>query len=367
MKKFLLPDLGEGLPDAIIREWYVQVGDTVTVDQPIVAMETAKALVDVPAPFDGKIEKRFGDVGDTIMTGDPLVGFEGSGEADQTQQADSGTVVGKIESSNTLLEENNLDLDTPSSAQMSTPGVRALARRRGIDLSETHRRLRIRDVKAIQSTSPVCPADYQPLTPVRRAMIASMERSHQTIVPVTINDAADISAWYKRDNITLRTLRAITAACQAEPMLNAYFDDNSLAFKLNSSVNVGLAVDTPQGLYVPVLHDVQDQSDEALRETINTYKTQASSHALPATALQGATIVLSNFGTIAGRYATPIILPPMVAIIGIGKLHDAVVPNNGEIAIHKQLPISLTVDHRLITGGETARFLATLIQTLEAG
>ena len=104
MKLFKLPDLGEGLPDAIIREWHVKVGDEVKTDQPIVAMETAKALVDVPAVFDGKIEKLFGDVGDTIETGQPLIGFEGEGEAEEAK--DAGTVVGAIEESEAVLKES---------------------------------------------------------------------------------------------------------------------------------------------------------------------------------------------------------------------------------------------------------------------
>src|SRR3990167_3281396 len=102
MKIFNLPDLGEGLPDAIIREWYVNVGDTIKVDAPMVAMETAKALVDMPAPFSGKVEKLFGQPGDTIDTGQPLIGFEGEGGPEKPQ--DKGTVVGNIETSGTIQE-----------------------------------------------------------------------------------------------------------------------------------------------------------------------------------------------------------------------------------------------------------------------
>lgn len=363
MKLFKLPDLGEGLPDAIIREWYIQPGDTVTTDQPLVAMETAKALVDVPAPFDGMIEQCFGDVGDTIMTGDPLIGFEGQSTSSEIP-TDTGTVVGKIETSDSILEESTVKL--LETETLTTPGVRAIARRRGINLTSqgTHK-VRFRDIKSLKKTTTPCPADLEPLSPLRRAMIASMEHSHQTIVPVTLTDIANISAWYGQQNITLRLLRAMVSACEAEPMLNATFDETHLAYKKNDKVNIGLAVDTPHGLYVPVLHDVAALSDTAIREKITTYKEQAMTKSLPASCLQGGTISFSNFGTIAGRYATPIIIPPMVAILGIGKLYDAAVPDNGNVVIHKQLPISLTVDHRLITGGETARFLAAFIQALQ--
>ncbi len=371
MKLFLLPDLGEGLPDAQIREWYVKVGDTVKTDQPIVSVETAKALVDVPAAFDGTVEKLFGKDGDTICTGEPLIGFAGDNETDQPAETrqDQGTVVGNITTGDEVLTD-----DTFSGAivteRIASPAVRALARRRGIDLENvaTHsERITMQTLKSISSKTADTPleAGFEQLPGVRRAMILSMTQSHRDVVPVTITDDADIQAWYGTDNITIRTLRAVAAACKAEPMLNAYFDGKKMAYKYNEQVNIGLAVDTPHGLYVPVLKDIGNQSDEQLRTIINEYKVQAQEKTLPQAALQGATILVSNFGTIAGRYATPIILPPMTAIVAIGKLRDAVVAENGQPAVHKVIPLSLTVDHRAITGGEAARFLQALITSLQ--
>ncbi len=115
MKVFKLPDLGEGLPDATIREWYIAVGDEVKIDQPLVAMETAKALVDVPSPLAGKIEKLFGEVGDVIETGSPLIGFEG--EAETEEPKDTGTVVGAIETSDTVLEESGAGIPVKKAAE----------------------------------------------------------------------------------------------------------------------------------------------------------------------------------------------------------------------------------------------------------
>src|SRR3990167_5410789 len=136
MKIFKLPDLGEGLPDAIIREWFVKEGDPVKKDQPIVAMETAKALVDVPAPFDATIEKLFGEVNETIETGKPLIGFEGEPDPKDIPK-DTGTVVGKIEQSEKIV--SNTALAMTSSATHSnvkaTPAIRALARQLNVDLS----------------------------------------------------------------------------------------------------------------------------------------------------------------------------------------------------------------------------------------
>ena len=375
MKTFKLPDLGEGLPDAIIREWHVQVGDAVKTDQPIVAMETAKALVDVPAPFDGKIEKFFGEVGDTIETGDPLIGFEGEGDTEEAK--DAGTVVGAIEESETVLQETAAGISpTKSGARTkATPAVRALAKRLGVNLSQISPkgdRITATDVeqaagKTIKAKAPIDDkdSDMQSLTPVRHAMVLSMTKSHQEIVPVTLFDDADIHAWKGKDNITIRLIRSIVDACKAEPMLNASFDSEHLRYRLNDKINLGLAVDTKHGLYVPVIKDVAALSDKAIREKINQFKTQAEEKTIAQDDLHGGTIILSNFGVIAGRYANTIVLPPMVSIIGIGKLRDQVVAHDGQPAVHPVLPLSVTADHRAVTGGELARFLNAMMISLQ--
>ena len=370
MKTFRLPDLGEGLPEAIIREWYVQVGDEVQIDQTIVAMETAKALVDVPSPFSGKIEKLFGKAGDTIKTGDPLIGVEG--------EEDAGTVVGNIEASNKVLEENasGINVKAQSAAHKATPAVRMLAQQLGVDLAEVKfsgNTITADDVKKTanlfqQNTIPPLNVQFtdtvESLSPTRRAMVMSMTQSHQHIVPVSISDDADIHDWVGKQDTTLRLLRAIQAGCEAVPIANAYFDGQQMVYQLNKQINVGIAVDTPHGLFVPVLQNVANQSNEALRETINRFKQQARDKTIPAQDLKGATIILSNFGTIAGRYASPIIVPPMVAIVGIGSARETVVAHQGAPAVRRILPISITVDHRLVTGGEAIRLLHTIMVEL---
>lgn len=377
MKLFKLPDLGEGLPDATIREWYVKPGDEITVDQPMVAMETAKALVDVPAPFTGTIEKLFGEEDDVIETGSPLVGFAGEGE-EEPEKKDSGTVVGEIKTSDAVLEETATGIITSNTASKTiraTPNVRAYARRHGIDINTitaSGDRITIDDIKKAginlsepKVSSTEIPAGMQKLSNVRRAMAQSMTQSHQNIVPVTIVDDANIHQWQQKQDITIRIIRALQAAVEAEPMLNATFDSDSLSFKYNEQINLGLAIDTPDGLFVPVLKNIQAHSDTELREMINNFKQQAQTKSIKQDDLRGSTIMLSNFGSLAGRYANPIIVPPMVAIVGIGKKRNAVVAYNGEPAIHPMIPISVSTDHRAVTGGEVARFLAAFIASLE--
>jgi len=371
MKIFKLPDLGEGLPDAIIREWHIKAGEEIKLDESMVSMETAKALVDVPAPFTGKVEKLFGNVDDTIQTGQPLIGFEG--ESDEEESEDAGTVVGAIEQSSAVLEESAIGvIPTKSSGRVkATPAVRALAKRLGVDLTKITpqgSRITVDEVKQAAGTrtpSTSIPEGMEKQSLTRQAMTLSMTKSHQVVVPVTLSDEVDISAWKGKDNITIRIIRAIEQACSKEPMLNATFDGEHMAFRLNSSVNLGLAVDTPHGLYVPIVKDIAKQSDEQLRDTINKFKQQAMNKTIPQDDLHGGTIILSNFGTFAGRYANPVILPPMTAIVGIGKLYDAVIAVDGQPTVRPVLPLSVTIDHRAVTGGELARFLRAMMDSLE--
>jgi 2-oxoisovalerate dehydrogenase E2 component (dihydrolipoyl transacylase) len=371
MKIFKLPDLGEGLPDAIIREWHVKVGDTVKTDQTIASMETAKALVEVPAPLDGTIEKLFGAVDDTIETGHPLVGFEG--ESDTEEDKDAGTVVGTIEESNSVIQETPTHIIKKSTqGAKATPAVRALAKRLAVDLASISpkgdhiTKQEVEQAAKTSASTTAIPAGMEKLSPARQAMVLSMNKSHQNVVPVTLVDDANIATWKGQDNITIRIIRALQAACQSEPMLNATFSGEHMAFKHNEAINLGLAVDTPHGLFVPVLKNIAALNDQALRQQINAFKSQAQTKTMAPEDLQGATIILSNFGALAGRYANPVVMPPMTAIVGVGKLYEGVIAVEGQPAVRPMLPLSITADHRAVTGGEVARFLKTMIDSLEA-
>jgi pyruvate dehydrogenase E2 component (dihydrolipoamide acetyltransferase) len=369
MKIFYLPDLGEGLPDAEIREWLIKEGDEVKVDQPIVSMETAKAVVDVPSPYTGKIAKLHGQAGDIIKTGNPLV------EYDQPENnTDSGTVVGSIEVGHKVIKESPTGLQPKESLGGNirlTPAVRALAKELNVDLAQVtptgpSNTITLNDIRAIASKSAAPAEGFELLHGVRRHMATTMAQAHAQVVPVTLVDDADIQNFGPNEDITLRLIRAINTACKTEPALNAHFDDKNLSRRVFQEVNLGLAVDTAKGLYVPVIHNANTLSNEKLREQINNFKKQAQDQEFSKESLQGATITLSNFGIFVGRYANPIVVPPTVAIIGIGKLRDEVVAVSGQPVIHRIMPISLTFDHQAATGGEAARFLAALIADLEA-
>ncbi len=365
MKNFNLPDLGEGLPDAEIVEWFVKVGDTVKVDQPLVSMETAKAVVEVPAPQDGVIGKLFGGAGDIIKTGSPLLAFE---EGEQAE--DAGTVVGNIESASEVTEDNFIigGQNKPrSSRAKATPKVRQFARKHGINLSEVsgsgdNGLITLDDVK--KYTHPL-QEGFEPIKGVRRHMVNTMTQSHQEVVPVTIFDDADIGSWGNGEDITVRLIQAICDAAKEEGALNAWYDKHNVARRLFTDVNLGLATDTEDGLFVPVIHQAQAKDKASLRDDINRYKEEVANRSVAAENLKDSTITLSNFGKFAGRYASPIIVPPSVAILGVGRLREQIVSVEGQATSHRVLPLSLSFDHRAVTGGEATRFLGVIIQSLE--
>ncbi len=461
-KTFFLPDLGEGLPDATIVEWLVGEGGTIRLDEPMVSMETAKAVVEVPAPFSGKIVKVHGQAGDVIATGAALAEFEldpnapqraeaestghhhgppkksagkGAGaptpapddgdtviasdeggeivENDDAGRADAGTVVGAMEASDRVHAEQASTIG----GVKAVPAVRALARKLKVDLGQVAPSgpggvVTMKDVKAaaaagtaqigsrtavsqpsapshqpsrsaapspqrtavsaagkpMRTTPPSVVATGQPeqLKGVRRNMARVMASAHANVVPTTLVDDADLHAWIGKQDITARLIRAICTACKTVPALNAWFDGENLTRTLHPHVDIGIAVDTDDGLFVPALRNADVLDGAGIRSAIQRLRGQVEDRSIPSSELSGYTISLSNFGMFAGRYATPVVVPPTVAIIGAGKLVHDVVAVMGGIEVHRRMPISLTFDHRAATGGEAARFLKALLDDLAA-
>jgi pyruvate dehydrogenase E2 component (dihydrolipoamide acetyltransferase) len=200
---------------------------------------------------------------------------------------------------------------------------------------------------------------------LRRSMAQSMSLARDNVAGCTIFDDADLHRWGAGQDVTTRLLRGIAVGCKAEPGLNAWLDDTAHSRLLLSRVDVGIAVDTSDGLIAPVVRDVGGRTAAQVRQDINRLKRAARDRSIGAEDLKDFTIMLSNFGMIAGRYATPVVVPPAVAIVGAGRLTHDVVAVMGRIEAHLRLPLSLTFDHRSVTGGEAARFMAALLADLE--
>ena len=370
MKIFKLPDLGEGLPDAEIVEWHVKPGDEVDEGQTLVSVETAKAIVDVPSPQAGRIAKLYGRENDVIETGQPLLAFGDSDLAEEgAKPEDRATVVGEMESTGEIIPEAAIGLAPSSITIKATPAVRALANRMEVELSMVTPSGRdglvladdVRRVARILAEH----GPMEPLRGVRRAMARNMAQAHAEVAPATLVEDADITEIKSTADITPRLILALIAACKAEPSLNAWYDSHANGRRVLERIHLGLAVDAPQGLFVAVLLDIQNDGEDAIVARLGELKEKIKNRSLTPAELRGYSITLSNYGAIAGRYASPVVLPPTVAILGAGKSRDEVVVRNGGMAIRHILPLALTFDHRAVTGGEAARFMKAVVDDLE--
>ena len=457
---FRLPDLGEGLTEADVVEWYVAEGEAVALDQPVVALESAKAVVDIPSPVAGRVLRHCARPGETVATGAPLVEFEVEGEgragtadiaADTVDAAGPGASDGFGEHPVTVASNEHptpADPDgrspltdsggrsaragqdgrrpLPRSAGHSAPpgperidampAARAKARSLGVDLASVAGtgpggRIRVADVERAagrahepaqagsvagqvesaagqaesamgqagrtteqtgRAARPVEPAAEQAglttgeaLRGVRKTMAERMALSRARVVPVTVNEDADIGDWCIGEDVTVRLIRAVAAGCAASPALNAWIDEDATQRTLHGAVHLGIAADTGDGLFVPVLRDAGAKEPAALRTEVDRLRAGATARSLAPEELDGATITLSNFGTLAGRYGTPIVVPPQVAILGAGRAREEPVVHGGKLTIRRRIPLSLTFDHRACTGAEASRFLAAALADLE--
>jgi 2-oxoisovalerate dehydrogenase E2 component (dihydrolipoyl transacylase) len=365
MTTFALPDLGEGLQEAELVAWHVGEGDHVVADQPLVSVETEKAVVEVPSPQSGRIARLFAKPGERVKVGAPLVEF------DEGARRDTGTVVGELVAAEPELAPARAAAATPAAAGVkAAPAVRALAQRLGIDLAIVSPTgpggaVTSADVeRAARALTAAGPAE--PLSGVRRAMAVNMARARAEVVPATVSDEADIETWPAKSDVTIRLVRAIVAGCAAAPALNAWYDGRNMERRLLKQIDLGLAVDTEDGLFVPVLRNVGGRHRADLRRGIEAMKKDLRARTVPLAELRGQTITLSNFGMFAGHFAALVVVPPQVAILGAGRITPRAVMADGKLAAHRILPLSLTFDHRAVTGGEAARFLKAAIGDLES-
>lgn len=364
MKIFKLPDLGEGLQEAEIVKWHVKPGDDVQADAPMVSVETAKAVVDIPAPYPGKVARLYGNPGDIAHIGAPLVAFEG-----ESDTPDTGTVVGKVEVGKKVVADVPAAPAPVTAGIKATPAVRALARKLNVDLAMVTPTgadglITVTDVqRAARILSEAGPVEV--MRGVRRAMAQNMELATAEVASATIMDDADIDSWPKGVSPLLRLIRALIAGCRAEPALNAWYDSEKIGRWVMKKIDIGIAVDTPDGLLVPVLRNCGDRGPGELRAAVEKLIGDARARKVPPEELRANTITLSNYGSIAGRYASPVVLPPTVAILGAGRIAKQVVVVDDRPAVRRMLPLSLTFDHRVVTGGEAGRFLNAVISDLQ--
>mgnify|MGYP001190303983 CR=1 FL=1 len=406
--EFKFPDIGEGLTEGEIVRWLVKEGDEIKEGQPLVEVETDKALAEIPSPKTGVIlkimakEKEIVKVGQVIV----IIGEKGEALAAPPPRPRSVGVVGELEEAPEEAPSVTVTAEPVKTALVSehalaTPAVRALAKELGVDInkvkgSRPEGRVLEKDVRQFADAKGKPPepekkvakvkkydlygyVDRIPLRGVRRSIAKAMVKSKYTAPHVTAMDEADVTELWKirekekkaaeKKGIKLTILpfiiKAVIAGLSEHPYLNATLDDENEEIILKKYFNIGVATDTPEGLMVPVVKNAKDKSILQIAQELTQLVEKARNRTIDLADLKGGTFTISNYGALGGIYATPIINYPEVAILGVGKIKDTPVVRDGKIVVRKILSLALSFDHRVVDGGEGARFLNTVIAHLE--
>ena len=417
---FNFPDIGEGLEEGTILEWYVTKGQAVKSGQALVRMETDKVVTDIPSPKNGTIVATFGNVGEVVHVGNPLVEIEMEGifgaEAVAEAQApvtvpieeESAAVVGTMElaGKNALLAASDegsskqVPEAKPFRKTLATPLARAMARDLNIDINQVagtgpSGRVSKTDIEnyhsAKKSTVLVKQREiyqqpssvdesitYEPLTQIRKTIAKNMINSklnaaHMSVFEeVEISDLMGIRERYKtiyNDKNTKLTylpfiVKATVNALKHHRQLNAQIDLENDRMIYKNYYNIAIAIDTPEGLVVPVIKDTDRLSIMEIAQKITALSDKAKARKLTLEEMKDGTFTLTNYGSIGGMYATPVINYPQAGILGIGRIVQTPIVKNNQIVVGNVLPLSLSVDHRIVDGGEASRFMNCILKYL---
>jgi pyruvate dehydrogenase E2 component (dihydrolipoamide acetyltransferase) len=404
---FKFPDIGEGLTEGIIIEWYVDKGNAVKVGQPLVKMETDKVVTDIPSPREGVVAARYGKVGETIHVGETLVEIDIAGEAAaEAQKTESemvdekgAGVVGTIEvaSNNAFLpasdegtEVRPAAVGTAPKKVLATPVARAMAREMNIDINlvtgtgpagrimksdiqNFHAAAPVLKITADQALHPVSGEliEITPMSQIRKSIAKNMLRSKQSTAHMTLFEEPEVSALvaarakykdeYKKEEINLTYLpfviKAVVAALKRHRELNSEMDFEKGNIIYKNYYNIGIAVSTPEGLVVPVIRNADRLSIKELSRAVAEIAVKARDRKLTLDDMKDGTFTITNYGALGGWFGVPVINYPQVGILGIGRINQKPVVVNGEIKVGNVMPLSLSVDHRMVDGAEATEFL----------
>jgi pyruvate/2-oxoglutarate dehydrogenase complex dihydrolipoamide acyltransferase (E2) component len=375
---YLLPDLGEGMTEAELVQWRVAVGDHVTRDQIVAHVQTDKAEVELPVPASGTIVALGAEVGDLVPVGAPLLELV----------PDEGTALGgtQVRAQPALALRDRVTRGPVTPVQgggraLAAPPVRKLAKELGIDLATVSGtgpggRISAADVRAVgTSGTPGSGERREPLRGVRRAMARNMADAWRTVPHISLFDEIDgrplldahaaVRAGHG-DGVTLTAffVRAALLALDDFPILNASLDAERDTIVYHDDRHIGVAVASADGLVVPVVHDAQQHTLVELGHEIARVTEAGRAGHLAPEAIRGATFTVTNFGTEGGRFATPIVRPPQVAILGFGAVRVRPVAVGATVVAAPTVPISLSADHRVIDGRDATGFLEAVGESL---
>ncbi len=384
---FKLPDLGEGITEGEVVKWRIKEGDDVQEHQVVLEVETDKAIVEVPSPKKGRAIKLNKAEGDTVKVGETLVvieTLEAAGQAaEEEKKPEAGSVVG------TLPTEE---------AVFATPKARAVAKETGLDLTALKGTgpggiVTEKDVRGAQAQAPIeKPSETGkktedkygvieriPIKGVRKSIAKNLLSTLRNTAPVTGMEEADVTElWDLRQREKKAALdkgvhltfmpffmKAVQHALAAHPVLNGSVDEKGEEIIIKKYYNIGVAVDTLDGLMVSVVKDVEKKSILELASELQELSVKARERRITLEELKGSSFTISNYGSYGGTFATPIINYPDIAILGTGRITEKPWVKDGAIMIRKVLPLSLTFDHRVTDGGEAAKFLTRVVKYLE--
>ncbi|MDF2728859.1 MAG: 2-oxo acid dehydrogenase subunit [Acidimicrobiia bacterium] len=405
-REFLLPDIGEGLTEAEIVRWLVPEGGRVEADQPVVEVETDKAVVEIPSPYAGTVLRHGGVEGETIRVGSVLVVIGDDGEiatsTDSTSEREpthaAPPIVGSLSEEAEVLSPVGAGERTKEVKAL--PIVRKLAREMGVDLGQVRGsgpegRVTREDVLAAAPSATEAAAqaeestpqegtaspsedsgedERRPLSRLRRTIASNMARSWAEIPHVTTFDEVDAtrlveirSALSARHEVKLPmealVIKAVIPALEAFPDFNATLDGDDLI--VHGAHHIGIAVDTPDGLLVAVVRDAAALAVLDIASEVRRLGEGARERSLAPDELTGQTFTVSNIGAVGGGQGTPIVPYGTTAILSVGRAQEKVVVSNGDLAIAPIMPLSLSYDHRVIDGAQGRRFMALVIENLE--
>lgn len=415
---FKFPDIGEGLDEGTIAEWYVQKGQQVEMGESLVKMETDKVVTDIPSPKTGIIAKMYGQVGETIHVGEPLVEFDlpGVNGEEAVREAakpdfepvmeEGAGVVGTLEIADSaayLPPTEEADSGTGSDATesrsrrkaLATPVARAMAKELNININEVKGtglagRVMKEDILRHQQTGQtgraalaaagtgVMETEEISLSQIRKTIAKNMIRSKHNAAHMSLFDETGIEELirirnqykdrFAAEGIKLSylpfILKAVAAALKEHPLLNSEMNLDAGKLILKKYYNLGIAVDTEDGLVVPVIRNVDQLSIREIAKALNDLAEKARNRKLSIEDMKDGTFSITNFGSLGGRFAVPVINYPQAAILGIGKVLDQPVVRNNQVVPGKVLPLSISVDHRIVDGGEVTRFMNRLMEFL---
>ena len=399
MQEFKLPDLGEGMHEAEIARWLVKPGDTIKLDQPMVEVETDKALVEIPSPVSGRISDIRVQVGQVAKVGEVLVVFETHGDRSSTNDSGSSKSVTISPVAQTASASSSFSTaeasPSPKKRVLAAPAVRKLAFELGVDLeqvtpSNPNGRVSIEDVQAYaeRSKAPASMAgasprheydaqpapleERQPLTGLRKRIAEHMEHAWRTIPHATAFDEVDGSslialrqalqsvAEQRGVHLTYMPLlvKLLLPLLKEFPIFNASMDEERREIIYKRSYHIGLAIAAPEGLLVPVLRHSDRLTLLSMAGELERLFEGARKRTLLPRELSGSTFTLNNVGSFGGGSGTPIINHPEVAILAVGRLQEKAVVHQGQIIARPMMPLALSFDHRLIDGAMASAFLA---------